>query len=132
MDFSIPVKQSKFHNIQLTELIDKNRIKELLECELREEYVDENGYKVNEYKQLSKLYSKIKGNKLPVKYQHSKNGKDVGRIANQFRVVKDQTLHQRTTQVGSVPAWMPCFDGCYNQLHFIVHGLNHVSTETKR
>ena len=42
MDFSIPVKQSKFHNIQLTELIDKNRIKELLECELREEYVDEN------------------------------------------------------------------------------------------
>jgi hypothetical protein len=66
-----------------------------------------------------------------VAFVGTKNGKDVGRIANQFRVVKDQTLHQRTAQIGSVPAWMPCFDCCDNQLHFIVHGLNHVSTERK-
>lgn len=80
MSLRIPKKCSKFNNIELTEIIDRKRVKYLLSCELNEEYTDENGYKKNEYKQLSNILHKITENSLKVRYNHSKYGLNVGRV----------------------------------------------------
>lgn len=73
MDFTIPIRESKFHNKSFTELVNKKRVKELLKFQLLEE--DQ-----NEYAQLQKYAKMIRYNKKTVKYQHSKNGVNVGRV----------------------------------------------------
>ena len=72
MEICIPQAQSKFNHTIFTELVDKQRVKNLLKYELLDEYENENGFKINEYKQLKKYLKRIKYNKVNVIYQHSK------------------------------------------------------------
>ena len=79
MDFTIPQTKSKFHKIILTELVDKKRVKQLLNYKLLENYTNEHGFTTNEYTQLKKYIKKIKGNKVDIKYTHSKKC-NIGRV----------------------------------------------------
>ena len=80
MELTIPFGQSKFNNLVLTELVPKSRIKELLRCELQEEFENEHGFVANEYAQLRKYLKIVKHNRANVQYNHSKNDIKVGRV----------------------------------------------------
>ena len=59
MELVIPIKPSKFNNTKLTELVNKDRVEELLTCELIDNFTNTNGLTINEYTQLEKYLRRV-------------------------------------------------------------------------